>query len=327
MMKALVIGATGFIGSHVARALVAEGIDVRITRRSTSPTLALEGLKYEAVAGDLDNPASLLKAMKGCEALFHAAGYYPLYSFDRKKQIGLALMQIRNVLTAAAESGIRKIVYTSSMSRIGKNYDGLSNEETPYDPRHFKGLYYRIKEGMEQEVMKAAADGLPVTIVNPTGVFGDYDVKPTSGTLVVAIAQGRLPFIIDAKMNAVDARDVAKGQIAAMKIGKVGRRYILGSHNTTVHELARLIARLAKVRAPMIKIPLPMAEVAARASEYVGRLLHQEKPLFPLVGVDFLRCGDHYDTTRAQMELGFKSTPLEETLERAIHWFREHHYL
>lgn len=325
-MKALVIGATGFIGSHVARALVAEGIDVRITRRSTSPTLALEGLKYEAVMGDLNDQASLVSAMKGCEVVFHTAGYYPLYSFDREKQKRVAWQQMNNVLSAAAASPIHKLVYTSSMSRMGKSETGFSQEETPYDPRHFKGLYYQIKDLLEQEALKAAAEGLPVTIVNPTAVFGDYDVKPTSGALVVAVVSGRLPFIIDAKMNAVDVRDVAKGQVAAMKIGKVGRRYLLGSHNTTVHELTKTIAAIARVKAPLVKVPLALAQVAAQASEFLGRWLHQEKPLFPLVGIDFLKYGDHYDTTRARTELGFQSTPLEATLDRAIRWFRKHRY-
>ncbi len=326
-MKALVIGATGFIGSHIARALVAEGIDVRITRRSASPTLALEGLKYEMMAADLDDLASLRKAMKGCQTLFHSAGYYPLYSFDRAQQKKIATTQMRNVLQAAEDTNIQKIVYTSSMSRIGKNRNGPSNEETLYDPRHFTGLYYQIKDALEELAIQAAGDGLPITIVNPTGVFGDYDIKPTSGALVVAVARGKLPFIIDAPMNTVDVRDVAQGQLAAMKVGKVGRRYLLGGDNTTVAELTKLIARLARVRPPLFKIPLPVAAIAAYASEYLGKLFHQEKPLLPLVGIDFLRYGDHYDTTRAKTELGFRTTPLEATLERAIRWFRQHHYV
>lgn len=324
-MKALVLGATGFIGSHVARKLVVEGVDVRVMRRSSSPTLALEGLKVETATGDLNDLDSLQRAAKGCDALFHVAGYYPLYSSEARRQKPVALEQIRNVL--AASEGLKKIVFTSSMSTIGKTPDGSpSNEDTPYDPTYFTGLYYQIKYEVEQEVLSAAKKGLPVVIVNPTGVFGDYDVKPTSGTLVVEIAKGRVPFIFDAPMNAVDVRDVAQGQFAALQQGVVGRRYILGAHNTRVFELASLIARTAGVRPPLAKIPLVLGECLSTLSEFAGRLLHQEKPLMPKVGIDFLKYGMHYDTSRARQELGLRVAPLEDTFARAVAWFRQHHY-
>lgn len=327
-MKAIVLGATGFIGSHIARALVGAGIDVRILRRSTSPSLALEGLKVEEVVGDLNDRDSLIKGMKGCDALFNAAGYYPIYSFDRDHQKSIALRQMRNVLEAFEESGVSKFVYTSSMSTIGKNPDGPSNEETPYDPEYFTGLYYEIKYLLEQEILKYTRRGFHIVMVNPTGVFGDYDVKPTSGTLVVEIANKKVPAIIQAKMNAVDVRDVGKGHVAALLKGCSGTHYILGNHNTTVWDVAHLIAKLAGVPPPKFKIPLAAATVAAHLSEYLGKyLLHREKPFLPLVGIDFLKYGMHYDTSRARNELGFTSTPLEETIEREIRWFRKHHYI
>ncbi len=328
-MKAIVLGATGFIGSHVVRALIDDEVDVRILRRRSSPNLALEGLRFEVALGDLDDKGSLKKAFKGCQVLFHVAGYYPLYSFEREAQKAQALRQMKNVLEAAADSQIVKIVYTSSMSTMGQTGDGSpSNEETPYDSKHFTGLYYQIKHLLEEEAFAAAKNGLPIVIVNPTGVFGDFDVKPTSGVLVVEVARGRVPFLFNAKMNAVDARDVARGQLAAMKQGKIGRRYILGGYNTTVWEIACLIARLAKVRRPIGRLPLFLGEAAAFVSEAAGRyLLHQEKPLVPRVGIDFLKYGMHYDTTRAKTELGLRSTPLEETFERALAWFRQHQYL
>jgi dihydroflavonol-4-reductase len=328
IVKAVVLGATGFIGSHIVRALIDDDIDVRILRRQSSPNLALKGLKVEESIGDLNDKESLLKAFKGCHVLFHAAGYYPLYSFERKEQKAIALRQMKNVLEAAEEAHVKKIVYTSSMSTIGRRKNGkLSNEETRYDPKFFTGLYYEIKYLLEQEALAAAKRGLPVTIVNPTGVFGDYDVKPTSGILVVQIAKGKVPLIIDAPMNAVDVRDVAKGQIAAMKQGKIGKRYLLGGHNTSVREVAKLIAKLLKVAPPKLKIPLFLGEIASFSSEVVGKyLLHQEKPFFPRIGIDFLKYGMHYDTSRAQTEFGLKTTPLEETFERAIAWFRKHKY-
>ncbi len=338
-MKALVLGATGFIGSHVVRALVQEGVDVRILRRQSSPHLALKGLKLEESIGDMNDFDSLKKAVKGCEVIFHVAAYYALYSFEKEKQKTLALQQMKNVLKAA--EGVSKFIYTSSLSTIGRPVGAvlvtggnplgtapLSNEDTPYNPADFTGLYYEVKYLLEQEALRQAQQGLPVVIVNPTGVFGDYDVKPTSGSLVVAIASGKLPVLFDAKMNAVDVHDVARGQVAAMKIGKVGRRYILGSHNTTVWEIAHLIARLAKVSPPRLKLPIAVGEVAAYASEIVGKfVLHQDKPLIPRVGIDFLKYGMHYDTSRAKTELGFTSTPMEETFDRAIVWFRKNQYI
>src|SRR3989338_2242485 len=208
-MKAIVLGATGFVGSHIVRALNGEEIDVRILRRTTSPMLALEGLQFEEALADLNDPKSLKKSFQGCHILFHAAGYYPVYSWQRREQTEQALRQMKNVLEAAESSGIQKIIYTSSMSTIGKPGKKLADETSPYDPGRFKGLYYDIKFRMEREALASAKRGLPVTIVNPTGVFGDYDVKPTSGIFIVKVARREVPVIIDAKINAVDVRDVA----------------------------------------------------------------------------------------------------------------------
>lgn len=328
-MKALVLGGTGFIGSHVVRALVKEDLDVRVLSRSRETPITLKKLNVEQVLGDLDDLPSLTQALKGCQALFHVAGYYPLYSLQAEKQKALALKQMQNVLKAAAEtSTLEKIVYTSSMSTIGKPESGLAREETPYHPKKMTGLYYEIKYLMEQEALRAAQKGLPLTVVNPTAVFGDYDVKPTSGIFILHIAKARSPIFFDAKINAVDVIDVARGQVEAMKRGRVGERYILGGHNTSIGELAELIARLAQVKAPNLKLPLLVARGLAVCSELVSRyLLHQDRPLIPRLGIDFLRHGQHYGTTKAKIELGFTTRPLEETFSRALEWFRKNGYL
>ncbi len=333
-MKAIVLGATGFIGSHIVRALQSEEMDVRILRRSSSPPQALEGLNPEERLGDLDDRASLIQAFRGCHVLFHAAGYYPIYSFHRQQQKNRALQQMRNVLQAAETAGIRKIVYTSSLSTIGnpptppltKGGPGgfLADEETPYDPRLFTGLYYEIKYLLEQEALQAASRGLPITIVNPTGVFGDYDVKPTSGIFILKIARLEVPFLIDAKLNAVDVRDVALAQVAALKLGKIGRRYILGGHNTTIWKMGQLIARVANVPPPRLKLPLWVGRLAAPFSEWIeGKWLHHERPSVPQVGIDFLKYGTHVSSQRAETELGLGKHPLEETVQRALQWFRK----
>jgi dihydroflavonol-4-reductase len=328
-MKAMVLGATGFIGSHIARALLNEGWDVRILKRSIGPSKALGGLPLEEKIGNLNDLASLRRAFRGCEVLFHSAGYYPLYSFGREKQKELALSQMENVLRAAAETpSLKKIVYTSSMSTVGKSHRGLANEDTPYDVDRFKGLYYEVKYEMETRALEGAAEGLPIVVLNPTAVFGDYDVKPTSGSLLIALAKGRLPVVFDAKMNVVDVRDVARAQIAAMKKGVVGERYVVGGHNTTVWAFTHLVAQLAHVRPPILRLPLVLGRWAAYASEYLGRyLLHQNRPMIPHVGIDFLEHGMHYDTRKAQKKFALNPTLLEETLERALTWFKRNGYV
>ena len=328
-MKAVVLGATGFIGSHIVRALNREGIPVRIVRRSSSPTLALQDLKFEEAHGDLDDFESLKSALAGCQVLFHAAGYYPLYSFDPERQRARARLQMEHVIRAAESAGLERIIYTSSMSTIGKRTDGQpADETTPYDAHAMRGLYYDIKHELEEKVLTAVPLGFPAVVINPTAVFGDFDIKPTSGRLIVSIAQKKVPFIADARLNVVDVRDVANAQVAALHMGQIGRRYILGGNNTTAWELAQLIARLAKVRPPLARVPLPLLSAAAIGSEILGKyLLHQDRPLVPRVGIDFLRHGTHYDVTRARQELGMRTTPMEETLDRSLHWFRSHHYI
>ncbi len=329
-MQAAVLGATGFIGGHVVRALNNAKIDVRVVRRSRGPALALKDLAFEDFHGDLDDVASLKNALEGIDVVFNTAGYYPIYSSEKERQKSVALAQIRNFIQAVADCKISKVVYTSAMSTMGydpQHPDVPSDEETPYDPRHFRGAYYEIKYAVEQELLKAAQDGLPIVIVNPTGVFGDHDVKPSSGQVIVAIAKKQFPAVIQAKANVIDVRDVAKAQVAALHHGQVGERYILGSHNTDAVAMAQLIAKIAKVDPPKFRIPLPLAEVAARLSELSGKLLRQEKPLLPLVGIHFLKYGMHYNTQKAVRVLGLTHTPMEETFDRALRWFGKNGYL
>ncbi len=328
-METLVIGATGFIGSHVARALVHAKHNVRILRRSGSPTLALGDLPHEIVVGDLENVESLIEAMDGCEAVFNTAGYYPLYSlFDKEEQMATALRHADNFIEALKEVRPKRVIYTSSMSTMGYNPKGLSDENTPYDRAYFKSLYYDIKQAVEQRMIKAAHEGVPIVIMNPTGAFGDYDVKPTSGALIVSIAKEEMPAMMEGKINIVDAYDIAQAQVAALTQGKIGERYIIGGHNTTVVKLCRLIAEVAGVKPPRFIIPVGLGQIAATASEYIGHyILHQAKPLIPLIGIQFLKYGMHYDCTKAKTAFGMRPIPLEETIHRTVQWIRLHEYI
>lgn len=328
-MKALVLGGSGFIGSHVVRALQDQGIGVRVMMRRQSSLKALEGVDCERVVGDLDNFDSIESALGGCEALFHVASYYPVYSYNGDSQKKRALTQMGHVLRAARHSPtLKRMVYTSSLSTIGHPQEGLGTEETPYDRQRLQGLYYEIKYLMEQEVLASAREGLPVVVVNPTGVFGDYDVKPTSGIFILIMASGKIPFYIDGKMNAVDVRDVARAQVNALEKGRVGERYILGGHNSTIGELAKIISRLAGKRPPLFKMPLALGYLMAHSSEWFSRnISNKKKPAVPLVGMDFLKYGAHFDSSKAQKELDLHTTPLEETFGRALNWFKENAYL
>lgn len=326
-MLAAVLGATGFIGGHIVRALNQAKIDVRVIRRSSGDSLALKGLDYEEMYGDLEDTASLKNAFQDVDIVFNSAGYYPIYSLEKHKQIRMALRQIQNFLQAVEQSKISKVIYTSAMSTMGYNPHGLSDENTPYDSHHFKGTYYEMKYAVEQALLQAASRGTPIVIVNPTGIFGDHDIKPTSGQIIVAIAQKKFPAVISAKANVIDVRDVAKAQVAAISRGKIGERYILGDHNTDSVTMCDIIARLAKVDPPKIKIPLSLATGVALTSEIMGKILHQGKPALPLVGLHFLKYGMHYNCQKAIHELGLTSTPLEETFDRALRWFGKSGYL
>ncbi|MBF0492994.1 MAG: NAD-dependent epimerase/dehydratase family protein [Deltaproteobacteria bacterium] len=325
-MKTLVIGASGFLGSHLVRELLKRNFKVRVFVRPESSLLALENLEVEIFFGDLNNLSSLNVAMKGCSSVFHAGAYYPLYSLDREAQIKEALQQTQHFLKALEKNKIKKCIYTSSISTIGKETSSLSNEETPYESKKMPGLYYEIKYLMEQEVLKAARKSLPIIIMNPTGLFGEGDVKPTSGTLVLEIARKNLPFIFNGKMNVVDVREVAHAQVNALEKGRIGERYILGGVNTTFPEFCQIVAGLAKVSAPHFKMPLVLARPLALAAEIFSKAFNQQKPIFPVVGLDFIQNGIHVDCQKAKDELGLRETNLKETIGRTLQWFRKKGY-
>lgn len=330
-MKALVIGATGFIGSHVARACLQAGHDVRIMKRQSSSMLALEDIeeKVETVVGDIGDPDSLVQAMKGCDWVFSTAAYYPLYSFDVEGQQKKALTQVQNIIDAVTKTKVARFIFTSSLSTIGMAKRGdLATEETVYDPTRFHGAYYRIKYAMEQALLDQCQRGFPAIVVNPTGIFGDYDVKPTSGQFLVMVATQKTPFLVNAPCNMVDVRDVAVGHVGAAEQGKLGERYILGGENMTIIEFAKQIAKLAKVMPPYGCVPIPLVKGVAWLSEYVSRyLLHRDRPLLPLVGIEYAEHGQHFDSSKAIQQLGLPQTPLDETIERALAWFGTNGYL
>jgi dihydroflavonol-4-reductase len=327
--RALVIGATGFIGGAVVRALVESGYVVRAFRRSAGPAPVLDGLDLEEAHGDLRDSGAVRRALVGCDLLFHAGAYYPRQNDSVVQGLHLGVESIRSVMSAALVSEVRRVVYTSSLSTIGTPPFGtqLASERDYYLPGSVGHAYHEAKYAMEQEVGRYVAKGLPAVLVCPTAVFGPGDVKPTSGTAVLALASGKLPMYIGGKMNVIDVRDVAAGQVTAADKGKLGERYILGGANMTVGDIVRAIAAALGVPAPGSRLPSGLALAAARVAEQVGRLVPGAPTRFLSTGVVQIRHGQYFDTSKARTELGLVTRPVDVTFADTVAWFREHGYL
>jgi dihydroflavonol-4-reductase len=326
-MKALVTGASGFIGGAVVRALVASGVHVRVTARPDNDMRHLTGVTMERVEGDLRNKESLLRALDGCGQLYHVAAHYALWAKDPSIFYDVNVAGTRNLLQAAREAGIERTVYCSTIGAIGlPPGGGLGTETTPVSLDQMAGHYKRSKYLAEQEVLKLAREGLPVVIVNPSAPVGAGDVKPTpTGQVIVDFMKGRMPAYIETGMNLVDVDDVAAGHLLAMEKGRLGERYILGNQNLLLREVFEILSRLTGVKAPALKLPrlaiLPLAYVNEWMSSCTGK-----QPRIPLEGVRMAKYKMHYDCSKAIKELGLPQTPVETALEKAVRWFRDHGY-
>jgi dihydroflavonol-4-reductase len=326
-MKALVTGATGFVGGAVARALVRAGVDVRVLARPESDLHNLEGLTVERVVGDLRDPASLRQSLTGCQQLYHVAAHYALWAKDPRIFYDINVTGTRNVMEAASAVGIQRTVYCSTIGAIGlPPGGGLGTEDTPVALDQMAGHYKRSKFLAEQEVLKLAQKGFSVVIVNPSAPVGTGDVRPTpTGQVIVDFMRGRMPAYIETGMNIVDVDDVATGHLLAMQKGRQGERYILGCKNLMLREVFEILARLTGIKAPSIKLPrlaiLPLAYVNHWMANLTG-----QPPRIPLEGVKMAKYNMHYDCSKAVRELGIPQTPPDIALDKAVRWFREHRY-
>jgi dihydroflavonol-4-reductase len=326
-MKALVTGATGFVGGAVVRALVNSGIDVRVLARAGADLQNLRNLTVERIEGDLRDQTSLRNALTGCRQLYHVAAHYALWAKDPSIFYEVNVTGTKNLLEAARDVGTERIVYCSTIGAIGIPPEGgLGTEETPVSVDQMAGHYKRSKYLAEQEVLKLAKAGLPVVIVNPSAPVGIGDVKPTpTGQVIVDFMKGRMPAYIETGMNIVDVDDVAAGHLLAMQKGRIGERYILGNANLMLREVLEILSRLTSVKAPSIKLPrlaiLPLAHLNLWLANMTGR-----PPRIPLEGVRMAKYKMHYDCSKAIRELGIPRTPPEVALEKAVKWFRSHGY-
>lgn len=326
-MKALVTGATGFVGAAVVRALLKASVEVRVLARRDSDFGNLQSFKLDGVYGDLRDKESLRKALAGCQHLYHIAAHYALWARNPSIFYDVNVTGTKNLMEAARDVGTERIVYCSTIGAIGlPPGGGLGTEDTPVSLDQMAGHYKRSKFLAEQEVLALAKQGLPVVIVNPSAPVGEGDIKPTpTGQMIVDFMKGRMPAYIETGMNIVDVDDVAAGHLLAMQKGRTGERYILGTKNLMLHEIFAILSRLTGVKAPSIKLPrgliLPLAYLNL-AFAYVTGIT----PRIPLEGVKMAKYKMHYDCSKAIRELGIPQTPPEVALEKAVRWFREHGY-
>jgi dihydroflavonol-4-reductase len=327
-MKTLVTGGTGFLGANVVRALLQRGVEVRALVRPRSDTRNLDNLDVELVAGDLRDRGSLEAALEGCDGVYHVAAMYALWARHPQEIYDSNVTGTINILEAAGQAGVQKIVYTSSVATIGLPTDGTpGTEEVPLSPEDIVSDYKRSKYLAEQAALQYAQRGLPVVIVNPSFPVGAWDVKPTpSGQVIVNFLRGKIPAYVDTGLNVVGVEDVAVGHILAAEKGRVGERYILGHANLTLSELFQLLAQVSGMAAPRLRIPYGVAYASACVSEFMARTITHKPPFVTLAGVRLSRKRMFFDVSKAVRELGLPQTPAIDALRKAVQWFRAHGY-
>jgi dihydroflavonol-4-reductase len=318
----LVTGATGFIGWHVAKLLAEQGHRVRALTRSKP----IRDLDVETVAGDLRDRESLQRACRDCGVAFHVAADYRLWSANPQELYDSNVAGTENLLAAAREAGVERVVYTSTIGTISFDGDGAGTEEAPADLDSMQGDYKRSKLLAEHRALKFARDGFPVVIVNPTAPVGDHDFKPTpTGKMIVDFLKGDIPAFVDTGLNLVDVRDIARGHLLALEHGAAGERYILGAENLTLQGILQRLGDLSGMPAPKIRMPHWVAYAAGAASTGWASLTGVE-PRVPLEGVRMSTKKMFASHDKAARCLGYQPGSATEGLRRAVEWFRANGY-
>jgi len=326
-VDALVTGGTGFVGANVVRELLAEGATVRVLARPGGERLALAGLRVEIVEGDLLDQASLRRAARGVELVFHVAADYRLWARDPRVLFRTNVEGTRAMLGAAVDAGAKRIVYTSTVGALGVPRDGTpGNEDTPVSLDDMVGPYKASKFLAEAVAREMADAGAPVVVVNPSAPVGPWDVKPTpTGQMIVDFMRGRMFASLDTGLNLVHVRDVARGHLLAARHGRIGERYILGHANLPLREIFGLLAAITGRRPPRLTMPYAVAWLGAACLEGGARLTGRVPPV-PLNAVRMARKRMYFDPSKAVRELGLPRTDVRQALEDAVAWFRAHGY-
>ena len=327
-MKIFVTGATGFVGHHVAKALAEQGANLRLLVRKSSKLSNLEGIAGDTVIGDLSKPESYAPALQGCDAILHVAADYRLWIGDPDTMYRANVDGTRDLLKLAREARVRRVVYTSSVATMAFRADGIVvNEDTPVSINDMVGHYKRSKFLAEQQAIAAAKDGQQVIILNPTTPIGPNDSKPTpTGRIFVDFLNHKFPAYVDTGLNLVDVAEIARIHVAALEVGKPGRRYILGGENLTLKQILDKMSAITGIPSPTTKIPFGIAATYAFFEEWITGRIRGKEPRATLEEVRMGRKKMFASSARAQQELGFKILPVYPAMRAAIDWFRANGY-
>lgn len=326
-MKTFITGATGFIGASIVRELLKDGREVRALVRAGSDTSNLAGLDIELWQGDLLDRDSLRQGLKGCDALYHAAADYRLWTRNPQQMYRINVEGTSAVLDAALENCLSRVVYTSSVGTLGNPGDGTPGaEDTPVTLADMVGHYKKSKFLAEREAEKFVARGLHLVIVNPSTPVGPLDIRPTpTGKIIVDFLNRKMPAYLDTGLNIIAVEDCARGHILAERKGRVGEKYILGNTNLTLRGIFDLLEGITGLAAPRVRLPYTPILLAAYINEGIARITGKE-PLIPLAGVQMAAKFMFFDSTKGVRELGLPQTPVKDALQRSVEWFRDNGY-
>ncbi len=328
MKRALVTGATGFVGANLVRKLMERGFRVRVLIRAQSNRKVLDGLDIEYARGDVLDRQSLVGAMRACDVVFHAAAYVSMFVPDPAEMWRVNVGGTENILSAAKEVGVPRVVITSTVSAVAGSFDQriAAQEETPFNLGK-RGFHYCItKHAAEEATRKAVAGGLDAVIVNPSSMFGNYDIGPNIGRMIVATVKGEVPAYTSGGSNYVDVEDVCEGHALAYEKGRKGERYILAHENISHKAIFERIQGLVGGKAPTMRVPHVFAVVGGAAGELMGRLTGNE-PALDLTIARMSRYFFYYSWEKAKRELGYQPRSLDTAILRAHQWLKDNQYL
>jgi len=327
-MKALVTGATGFVGAALVRELLKDGKEVKVLVRQSSNTRNIDGLDFERAYGDIRDKESVKSALKGCDTFYQTAALHEYWGHPKKDFYDINVEGTKSSLQAALEQGVGKVVYTSSIVALGAHgREHPANEDAQYNSPAGAPLYCLTKHLGEVEALKMAQKGLPIVIVNPGAIIGVRDIRPTpSGRIILDVLNKRSPGYMDGGINYVDVEDVARGHILAAAKGKVGQKYVLGNANMSILEFYALVGEVAGVKPPSLKFPYLAVLATAYLYLLIAGITKKPPPITPALA-RITRLYMYFDSTKAAKELGFQQTPIRTTVEKAVNWFRENGYV
>jgi dihydroflavonol-4-reductase len=327
-MLAFVTGATGFLGSHVARVLAAQGASLRLLVRAGSTTRNIDDLRAELVTGDLREAESLERAISGCDVVFHVAADYRLWVRDPEQMYRSNVEGTRAILEAARRHRVRRVVYTSSVATMGFRSNGHpADENSPVSLEDMIGHYKRSKFMAEQIAMQAGRSGLDVVVVNPTTPVGEGDVKPTpTGRIIVDFLKKKFPAYVDTGLNLVDVTECARGHVAALEKARSGERYILGGENLTLKQILDKLAAITGLPSPRLRVPYAMALATGVVDQLITGHLRRREPRATIDAVRMGRKKMFVTSTKAERDLGWTIVPVDVALRRAVQWFQANRY-